>query len=391
MKRHPFQFIVIGFLLSAACAFPSTLIEPEETISLPNTFNPTQTLVTSPSNTSIPGASIPVPTPGKLYHGVYPGGVTGEESDLTLDDLRSYEEAAGKNAMWVYFSHNWYEGREFPIETAKWIREAGSIPYIRLMLRSSEEQNVEEPVFNLQAIIEGKFDSDLHNWCASARNFGTPLLAEYGTEINGEWFPWNGVWNGASETAGYGNPAKPDGPERFRDVYRHIIQTCQDEGADNITWVFHINASDYPEEEWNAFENYYPGDRWIDWIGISNYGAQTPQDDYWEEFRDGMDAIYTRLEALTTEKPIFIAEFGATKNNPLGDQAEWARSALTDLSSFRWPRIIGFSWWNEWWQNDENPAHDTSMRLQDNPALAAVFKELIGNNPDVLGASSSSH
>jgi hypothetical protein len=330
-------------------------------------------------------SSLPLPPNGSLYQGVFPGGVTGEESDLTLDDLRSYEHAAGKAAAWVYFSHNWYEGREFPLETVTWIREAGSIPYIRLMLRSGWEQNVAEPLFNLQNIIDGQFDEDFRIWCGAARDFGTPLLAEYGTEVNGEWFSWNGVWNGGGETGGYGDPSEPDGPERFRDAYRHIIQLCRAEGTGNITWVFHVNAGDFPGEAWNSFENYYPGDAWIDWIGISLYGAQTPQDEYWEDFRSGMDAVYPRVAALTPDKPIFIAEIGVTANNPLGDQAEWARAALEDITSLRWPRLIGFSWWNERWQNDDDPAHDTTMRLQDNPDLADVFQALVGANPVVLG------
>lgn len=381
MMKPPLLHTTIALLLLvSACASPATLANQDETTALPTTLLATPTATTSPIN-------IPLPPGGKLYHGVYPGGVTGEESDLTLDDLRSYEEAAGKSVFWVYFSHNWYEGREFPLETAKWIRDAGSIPYIRLMLRSSAEHGIAEPLFSLQAILDGNFDADFHNWCTSARDFATPLLVEYGTEVNGEWFSWNGVWNGAGKTTGYGDPSKPDGPERFQDAYRHIIQICRNEGAENITWVFHINASDNPDEEWNAFENYYPGEEWIDWIGISNYGVQTPQDDYWEEFRVGMDAVFSRIDALTADKPIFVAEFGVAKNNPLGDQAAWARSALSDITTFRWPRLIGFSWWNERWQNDDNPNHDTTMRLQDNPELAAVFQELVGNNPIVLGAS----
>ncbi len=390
MKRVFPPFFAFLLALSLACNLLGGPAPTEE--AAPPTSPPPATPTQVSPPTIIPPApspGIPLPPTGHLYHGIYPGGVTGEESDITLNDLRSYEKAAGKSAVWVYFSHNWYEGRAFPIATAAWIRDAGSIPYIRLMLRSSAEQNVEEPLYSLQAILDGEFDADLHNWCASARDFAAPLLAEYGTEVNGEWFPWNGVWNGAGKTAGYGDPSEPDGPERFRDAYRHIIQICREEGAANITWVFHLNAGDYPEEEWNVFENYYPGDEWIDWIGISNYGASTPQDDYWEEFREGMDAVYPRVDALTANKPVFIAEFGVTKNNPLGDQAEWARAALTDITSFRWPRIIAFSWWNERWQNDDNPAHDTTMRLQDNSELAAVFQELVGNNPIVLGASAS--
>lgn len=332
-----------------------------------------------------PPIGIILPPSGYLYHGVYPGGITGEEDDLSLNDLTSYETAAAKRAAWVYFSHNWYAERSFPLETVTWIRETGSIPFIRLMLRSSADTDIAEPLYTLQNIITGQFDEDLRSWCASARDFATPLLVEYGTEVNGEWFSWNGIWNGAGQSDGYGDPDKPDGAERFRDAYRHIIQICRNEGANNVIWAFHLNANDCPDEEWNAFENYYPGDDYIDWIGISNYGAQTPQDDYWGEFRINIDAVYPRVEALATDKPIFIAEFGATRNNPLGDQVEWARAALTDILSFRWPRIIGFSWWNERWQNDDNPAHDTNMRLQDNPELQTVFQELVGDNPKVIG------
>ncbi len=311
--------------------------------------------------------------------------MTGEEDDLTLQGLQSYESAVGKTVAWVYFSNNWYRSRKFPLDTATWIRDAGSIPYIRLMLRSSSDEDIAEPTFTLQNIIDGKFDKDLVAWCDSARDFGTPIIAEYGTEVNGSWFSWNGKWNGAGTLNGYGDPTQPDGPERFKDAYRHIIQVCRGENAKNITWVFHVNDSDDPDVGWNRLENYYPGDQWIDWIGVSVYSALTPQDTYWNDFRPDMDSVYARVAALAPTKPIILAEFGVTDKNPLGNQADWARAALTDITAFRWPRLIGFSWWNEWWQNDENAAHDTDMRVQDNPDLQAVFQELVGRNPIVLG------
>lgn len=378
-----FSLFIFLSILGCSSQTPTPSAPPTFIIESPTKIVPSPTQI-PPSPTSIP-TGIPLPPKGYLYQGVYPGGVTGEEDDITLHDLRSYEQTVGKTAAWLYFSNNWYRSRKFPLETATWIREAGSIPFIRMMLRSSPDQNQAEPTFTLQNIIDGKFDTDLHAWCADARDFGTPILAEYGTEVNGSWFSWNGVWNGAGKLTGYGDPTQPDGPERFKDAYRHIIQICRAENAKNITWVFHVNDSDDPNESWNAFENYYPGDKWIDWIGVSDYGAQTPQDDTWNSFRDGMDAVYPRLTALSPDKPIVLLEFGAPKNNPLGDQALWARDALTNITSFRWPRLIGFSWWNEWWQNDDNPAHDTTMRVQDNPDLAAVFQELVGNNPIVLG------
>ena len=363
--------------LLVACSAPSTenphTSEPVESISLPtSTPTPVQ-------------ADIPLPPENHLYHGVYPGGKTGDEDDLTLEDLTSYEEIVGKSAAWVYFSNNWYHNREFPMETAVWIRESGSIPFIRLMLRSSLKHDGNEPVFELQNIIDGQFDNDLHPWCARARDFGTQLLVEYGTEVNSDSFAWSGISNGAGTTDGHGDPVQPDGPERFQDTYRHIVQICREEGAGNITWVFHIDGEGNPEEEWNQMENYYPGDEWVDWIGVSIYGTYSPQYAYFSLFPLVLDAIYPRILALAPGKPIIIAEFGTAKNNPLVDQVQWTRDALTQITSERYPNLIGFSWWNEWWQNDDNPAHDTTMRVQDNPDLAAVFREFVGNNPNVLG------
>jgi len=80
-----------------------------------------------------------------------------------------------------------------------------------------------------------------------------------------------------------------------------------------------------------------------------------------------------------------LAEFGVTDHNPHVDQAEWAEQALTDITGGRWPGLAGFSWWNEQWENDDNHAHDTTMRVQDNPRLAATFAELVGRDPHVVG------
>lgn len=308
-----------------------------------------------------------LPSAGSYYHGVYPGGQSGAEDDITPADVESYEQTVGHKVAWVYFSNNWYRSSLFPLATATWIRERGAIPFIRLMTRFSDENPTPDPRYTLDAILNGSFDEELTAWGQAAKDFATPLIVEWGTEMNGHWFAWNASWNG-----------REGGAEKFRRAYRHIVETIRAQGATNIIWVFHINADDDPEESWNAFEKYYPGDDIIDWLGVSVYSAQTPQDDYWTNFTEQLDAVMPRLTALS-DKPVFLLEFGVTQNNPLGDQAQWADEALTSLLSNRWPAIKGFSWWNERWQNDDNPEHDTNMRVQDNTELIEVFRKRLSN------------
>jgi glycosyl hydrolase family 26 len=309
-------------------------------------------------------ARLGVPSAGDLYHGVYPGGRSGEEDDITVADLVEYERSVDRTAAWVYFSHNWYRSRAFPRETAGWIRDQGAVPFIRLMLRSTPEQYVQESVFTLEAIIAGDFDDDLEAWGREVAAFGTPVLVEWGTEANGEWFPWNGVWNGGPS----------QGPALFRGAYRHIVRTVCSQGASNVSWAFHANDTDVPDASWNALERYYPGDDAVDWLGVSVYGALTPTDADWPNFSDDLDAVMGRIDAVGGGKPVFVLEFGATTGNPGGDASAWADAALTDLLAGRWPSVRGFSWWNEQWRNDEDRTNDTNMRVQDIPGAREVFR-----------------
>jgi beta-mannanase len=163
----------------------------------------------------------------------------------------------------------------------------------------------------MQRIIDGEFDPELTQWAVKASATGYPLLVEFGTEVNGNWFPWNGEYNGGGRLDGYGNPSLADGPERFRDAYRHIIDICNENGTDNITWFFHVDAYSQPEEDWNRMENYYPGDAYIDWLGVSIYGPQVQGEDY-RSFGEILNDIYPELSGLA-DKPIAVLEFAVTE------------------------------------------------------------------------------
>src|SRR5262249_26872248 len=145
-----------------------------------------------------------------------------------------YEQAVGARTTWVFFSDNWFESPAFPLEMCSWVRDVGKTPYIRLMLRSDVDQKHAEKKFTLSRIIAGEFDSDLKRWARDARTFGSPILIEWGTEPNGDWFGWNGKWNGGAEK----------GPKRYVAAYRHIVDVMRGEGATNLHWVWHVNWDD---------------------------------------------------------------------------------------------------------------------------------------------------
>jgi beta-mannanase len=206
------------------------------------------------------------------------------------------------------------DGIEFPLEAVNTIHDYGWLPYIRMMARSSYEQGPDS-IFSLQRIIDGDFDDELRQWAQEAKAVRFPLMVEFGVEANGDWFAWSGIFNGGDILDGYGDPAKADGPERFRDAYRHIIDLFRTQGVGNVTWVFHVNSANFPDESWNSMAAYYPGDEYIDWIGISVYGPLTPKEarSYWETFTEIMDAYYPELCAISADKPLAVLEFGVVE------------------------------------------------------------------------------
>jgi hypothetical protein len=326
------------------------------------------------------GAPVIAPPPaGKLYQGLYfdepSAGHDPSENDVTAGNVARFEQAVGTKTAWVFFSNNWFESRKFPAATCDWIRGLGKVPYIRLMLRSDAEQDRPEKTFTLARIVAGAFDDDLKAWARDAAEFGSPILIEWGMEPDGKWFSWNGRWNGGAR----------EGPARYVAAYRHIVDLMRAEGAGNLQWVWHVNWLDQPEAKWNRFENYYPGENYCDWVALSAYGPLTPRTvDGTESFRFKMATAYPRLTKLALGKPIVIAEFGCALNHRKVNAAEWARQALEDMFSGRWPAVIGFCWWNETWENDDVPSHNTDMNILHDAGLTKVFREELAKHADKL-------
>ncbi len=315
-----------------------------------------------------------IPPDNGIYHGAFPG-FGGTEDIVTEQRINNFESLAGKQIAWAYFSHNWYNGLAFPVNAVNVIRDHGILPVIRLMPWHGEEFVAEE-VFSLDAIISGAFDRELNLWADAAIEFASPLMVDFGVEVNGDWFPWNGTWNGRDEVDGYGDPSEFDGPERFRDAYRHIHDVFESRGADNITYLFHVNFESCPDEDWNAMAQYYPGDDYIDWIGISLYGAMAPDDEL-RDFAALMDTAYPEAAAVSPSKPIALIEFGVAELPGSNNKALWIENALALLAAQKYPRVKGVGYWNEKWKNENNDWCD--LTINSSPEALAAYRAGIAN------------
>lgn len=249
------------------------------------------------------------PTTG-TYHCAYPGFSEYEQEIVTEEKIKEFETLAGKRLTWVYFSDDWSSGISFPSEEVNLINGMGRVPFIRMMAWSAYQIEGEDPVYKMQSIIDGDFNAEITQWALDAKATNKPMMIEFGTEVNGDWFPWNGRWNGGGTITEYGDPELPDGPERFRDAYRHIIDLFRAQNVTNVTWAFHVNAISIPDESWNNMKAYYPGDDYIDWIGISIYGPINKNDPDKYSFREILEYVYSEFSSISTNKPLAVFEYG---------------------------------------------------------------------------------
>jgi hypothetical protein len=314
-----------------------------------------------------------VPPPKGVYHSAYPD-FGNSEDQVTLKSITDFENLVGKRIAWAYFSDNWIDGIKFPKASVQIIQSLHVIPFIRIMPRSSFNEYRQDPIYALQRIIDGDFDDNLKRWAQEAKGSGIPLMLEFGTEVNGDWFPWSGKYNGAGKIGGYGDPDLPDGPERFRDAYRHIIDIFRKEGVKNVTWVYHVNSFSKPAEPWNNISSYYPGDDYIDWIGVSIYGPTEPGEK-WQTFTEVLNSSYREISAIGPKKPIAVLEFGVVDDPEIGNKSLWIQTALQSIKSGKYPHIHAISYWHENWKNDDGSI--SNLRLDSSSkALEAYRKEI---------------
>lgn len=313
-----------------------------------------------------------LPPENGIYHGAFAEfGPT--EDVVTEKKIKQFESLVGREILWGYFSNNWIEGIRYPAEEIEALQASGVIPFIRLMPRSRFQDSGQDPVYTLQRIIDGEFDEELRMWARSAAEASTPLLLEFGTEVNGDWFAWSGSYNGGKSTRRFGDSSLADGPERFRVAYRHIIDLFREEGALNVTWFFHVNLVSSPNEEWNKPAAYYPGDDYIDWLGVSVYGAQDKYESH-TLFSEQMDRFYGEIHAIAPSKPIAVLEFGTIER--LGyDKALWIEDALESARSGKYGNLYAVSYWHSKWRNEDGSTSD--MRIDSSRRSLRKYRELI--------------
>ena len=329
----------------------------------------------------------PVPAPPAPAEGILTGAYMDfgdHEDEVTLEKIEGFEQLVGKRQAIIASSSYWGK-QTFPAATMRLIGRHGSLP---LVFWSPWDRPFKEGLgpdkYSLTSIIAGAHDGYIDRWADGAREFGLPMIVSFANEMNGSWFPWSGTLYGGGQAAPGGGF---QGPETFKAAWRHVVDRVRARGAKNVQWVLHLMDFSMPYENWNYAKQYYPGAEYVDWLGLSVYGAQFPSDDRYPEFQRCFDWPYTELTEIDATKPIMLCEWGVAELPQFGDKGVWIREAFrTIANSAKYPRLKAAVFWHERWQNSANEGDESStvnagkysdLRVNSSPGALRAYRESV--------------
>jgi len=238
-----------------------------------------------------------------------------------MENLSSFQTMIGRKLAVVLWYVHWEE--PFPAAEANLVSANGSIPLI------TWEPWLNNPLGTLEAIASGSYESYVRSFMRAAKDWGKPLFLRFAHEMNGNWYPWDGFHNGESA-----------GPDAYKRAWIYIYRIREELKADNVNLVWCPNNTNQPNASWNKIVAYYPGDQYVDWIGMDGYNWGWEN---WQSFDSVFGNVYNTLTALTG-KPLMIGEF-ASGTSETGDKAAWITDAFSKIES-NYPRIKIFCWFN---------------------------------------------
>jgi beta-mannanase len=325
------------------------------------------------------GHTLALPQVG-LYTGAYIE-FGDKEDDVTLEKIENFEKLVGKHQAIVASSSYWGE-QTFPDANVRLIARHGSIP---LIFWSPWDKPYEEGFppdkYSLTSIIAGEHDAYIDRWADKAREFGWPMIVSFANEANGSWFPWSGKLYGAGTPIPGTNPTQFQGPETFKSAWRRIVDRVRARKATNVSFVLHLMDFSDPNDTWNMARYYFPGSEYVDWLGLSVYGSQFPNDTYWATFPPLVEWPYVELCRLDPKKPIMYCEFGVAELPSMGDKAEWIRAAFRTMKDPTYNRLKAAVFWHERWQNSdpENRGKYSNLRVNSSPASLEAYRKAVAD------------
>jgi len=245
--------------------------------------------------------------------------------------VASFAQAVGRKPNLVGYYSGW--AQPFDTSFAEMLRKHGATPFVQ----------IDPTDASVAAIAAGTYDDYLRSYAESVQDFGHAVVIGFGHEMNAPWYTW-----------GYGHvPAAT-----FVAAWRHIVTLFRQEGADNVTWLWTIQAD---QSKTGPVASWWPGAQYVSWVGIDGYYTH-PSDTFESVFAKTI----TQVRAFTTT-PILLSE---TAVAPGAVQFVKIPDLFQGIATYN---TLGLVWFDKDQQGDPGTSGQ-DWRIENNVQASIAFK-----------------
>ncbi|NME70889.1 fibronectin type III domain-containing protein [Flammeovirga aprica] len=227
----------------------------------------------------------------------------------------------------------------------------------------------------LTDVVNGVYDASIDKFANFAKaNPTTPFFLRIGYEFDGTWNFYD--------------------PTKYINAYRYLVDRLNAQGVENVAYVWQSAAYGFTYNS-NPIDAWYPGDEYVDYIGLSFF--------FYDEGFNGPNLQFLLDMARNKQKPVMMAEVSAqyydfdentftTYDNPglktpMTGEAMWNQYFEDQLKPFiegnedviRAISYINADWQSQeqWMWPDAGNGYWGDTRVQQNPYIAQQWNSWI--------------
>lgn len=252
--------------------------------------------------------------------------------------LLDWTSESGKGLDWIdvmgIFGYASNPQPLFQIDDYKPLIQAGLVEGVYITWQTSEEwEPWDGGGVTTQAVAKGQYDNYIHQQAINCKNANYPIIIRINQEFNGDWAGW-----GTNSTT-------------YILMWKHIVDIFRAEGANNVKFFWCAN---YADTGGRHFQDYYPGDLYVDYVGIDMYANNDWS--WWSNPEKQLGNTYGNVYDTYNSKPFIIGEWGLSSSITEQQNADWITAFFNAVESRS--NIIAINHWRgtqDGWSVDLHP------------------------------------
>ncbi len=228
-------------------------------------------------------------------------------------------------------------------------------------------------------VLDGEYDDKIEQLAKVLAGAGGPIFFRLNNEMNGDWCSYNAL-HFQRDTSLY------------REMWKYFHKKIREAGGDNVIFVFNPNERSFPDFKWNHYMEYFPGEDYVDVIGVTGYNTGNYyRGEYWRDFASIYDGFMPEYKKRFKAYDFYITEFGS--NIVGGDRNKWLEDMFAKINDYGFKLAIywnGIDWdYSNVKSEDDKPVPSRVYRLSDDPDAMKMLREYINQEDADMEAESS--